>query len=86
MSLADSSPRLDFSCASLKHRKVQLGSSITPSYDPNSEASTLLTNIFFLCWVDVIRQEEQEYWTTASNPTGSSVHLRKRVLGQGMRK
>jgi hypothetical protein len=37
VSLANSSSNLDSSRASLMHRKVQLGSSITPSYDTDSE-------------------------------------------------
>ena len=58
VSLADSSLRLDLSRAWLMHRIVQLGPSITPSYDTNSEATTLLTNISFVCWVELSRQEE----------------------------
>ena len=50
---------LDFSRSSLMHRKVQLESSITPAYDTNSEATTLLTNISLVRWVDVIRQEDR---------------------------
>ena len=65
------------------HRKLQLGSSITPSHHTNFQATTLLTNISFVCWADVIRQE---YRATDSNSTANSIRLHKRVLGPEMSK
>jgi hypothetical protein len=74
---------LDFSRASLMHRKVQLRSSITPSYDTISETTTLLTNISFVCWADVIRQEDRSIGRQPPIPLAAPFACARRSSDRG---